>query len=135
MSSEILFSSDFYQLEADYDQNLIWSKWLKPVSAAEVEAGGTKLYEALRDSALDRVMADARALSGLDAEAKEWMSTTFYELLSSTGLKKLARVLPSNVFQRITLESVVTRAEASGITKFNVRNFTNMEEALDWLNA
>lgn len=97
--------------------------------------GGTKLYEVLRDTQVERAVANAQSLASLTPETKEWMATKFYELLSRTNLKKLARVLPDTLFYRIALESVVTRAEAGGYTKFEVKNFSDQEEALRWLGV
>ncbi|QCR22863.1 hypothetical protein [Pontibacter sp. SGAir0037] len=133
MAFKTMYESAFYRIEADVENNIIRSKWLKSVNAEEVEAGGTMLYEVLRDTRITRVIANAQAFETLSAEAKEWMSTTFYELLSKTKLQKIARVLPLNVFYRIALESVATRADALGITKFEVKNFTNDEDALMWV--
>ncbi|RIJ41945.1 hypothetical protein [Pontibacter oryzae] len=135
MPFEVKYDSSFYRIEVDECQNLLKSKWLRPVSTEEMIEGGTKLFEVLRDTKVEKGVADATVLSSLSAEAKEWMSAKFYELLSQTQLKKLARVLPDTLFTRIALESVVTRAEASGVTKFDVKSFTAIDEAQAWLDA
>ncbi|PRY08852.1 hypothetical protein CLV24_12016 [Pontibacter ummariensis] len=134
MGFEIKYESGFYRIEVDAGSGLLSAKWLRPVSADEIIRGGTKLYEVLQETQVERVVANAQALGALTSEAKEWMSTRFYELLSGTSLKKMARVLPDTVFHRIALESVVTRAEALGITKFLVKNFSRQQEALLWLD-
>ena len=72
-------------------------------------------------------------MGAINAASKEWMSNVFFDLLSRTHLKKLARVLPDTLFHRIALESVVTRAEALGMTSYMVKNFLTQEEALSWL--
>lgn len=115
------------------DANLLRSVWLKAADEAELKAGGTKLYEVLRDTGVERAVANASCLGVLNTASKEWMSSVFFEQLSKTKLKKLARVLPTTLFHRIALESVVTRAEALGITKFIVKNFSTQEEAINWL--
>ncbi|RDV17235.1 hypothetical protein DXT99_01655 [Pontibacter diazotrophicus] len=135
MPFDIKYATDFYMIEVDLDADLLQAKWLRPVSVKEMEAGGTKLYEVLRDTQVARVLANAQDLGVLPAEAKEWMSSRFYELLSLTQLKKMARVLPENLFHRVALESVVTRADALGVTKFDVRNFSSPKEALRWLDS
>ena len=117
----------------DLGANLLRAVWLKAADETELIAGGTKLYEVLRDTGVERAIANATSLGALTTASKEWMSTSFFELLSQTQLKKLARVLPSTLFHRIALESVVTRAEALGITKFIVKNFSSQEEAISWL--
>jgi hypothetical protein len=133
MSSTIFYESDFYIIEVDTATNLIQSKWLRNVTDQEVVEGGTKLYEALRDTKVELVVADAKNIGSLSSTAKEWLSVSFYDLLSQTPLKRIARVMPDSVFQQIALESVVTRAEALGITKFDVKNFSNTKDALKWV--
>lgn len=135
MSFETMYESDFYRIEVDLEGGLLRAKWLRAASAEEIKVGGTKLFEVLRDTKVERAVANAQALTSLSVEAKEWMSSTFYGLLSQTGLQKLARVLPEdNVFARIALESVATRSEAQGVTKFMVKNFPNQQQALRWLD-
>ena len=133
MPAKVLYSSDFYLIETDAEKKLLKSKWLRSVNCVEMKTGGTMLYEALRDTGAELVVANAQLLRNLDSETKEWMSFEFYELLSLTKLKRIARVLPANVFSRIALESVATRAEASGAAKFHFRNFAEQQEAEKWL--
>jgi hypothetical protein len=127
------YTSDYYSIEVDEARKLLKAVWLRPVTTEEVIYGGTKLYEALLDTGVERVIADARVMTSLSSESKDWLAGRFYELLSQTRLKKLARVLPSAVFPKLALESVVTRAEAQGVTKFDVKNFSSPAGALSWL--
>ncbi|GAB3817108.1 hypothetical protein [Pontibacter rugosus] len=133
MPLELKYSSDFYRIEEDTSRSLLQTEWLRPVQMHEMVTGGTMLYEVLSQTGATLVVADASKLTNLSTETKEWMSSKFYELLSKTQLKKLARVVPEALFSRLALESVVTRAEAIGVTKFNVCNFTDPQKALDWL--
>ncbi|WP_161888632.1 hypothetical protein [Pontibacter russatus] len=133
MAFKTVYDSAFYRIEVDVEANMLRSMWLRPADEAEIKAGGTKLYEALCDTGIERAVSNAERLGALNAASKEWMSTVFFELLSRTRLKKLARVLPDTLFHRIALESVLTRAEALGMTSFMVKNFLTQEEALSWL--
>ena len=134
MPSETILVSDFYKIDSDPENNLIRAEWLRGVSKEEMVAGASKLCEVLNETGITKVVAIAQRLVLLDSVTKEWMSTTFYTLLSQTPLQKLARVLPSNLFSKLALESVATRAEALGTNKFEYKNFANLEDALDWLN-
>ena len=133
MPLKTIYESDFYTIKIDQENNLLRAEWLRPVSKEEIITGGTKLYEALRDSGLTRAVANAQKLGQLDAATKEWLSNDFYALLSKSPLQKLARVLPGNLFSRITLEAVATRAEAQNTNKFLYKNFANETEAIHWL--
>ncbi|MCP2043797.1 hypothetical protein [Pontibacter sp. HSC-36F09] len=110
------------------------AEWLRGVTQSEMITGGTKLYEALRDTGITRAVANAERLTLLDTSTKDWMSTSFYELLSQTSLHKLARILPSSLFSKIALEAVATRAEAQNINRFLFKNFSNQKDALIWIN-
>jgi hypothetical protein len=133
MTLKTLYESDFYRIQVDSERELLLAKWRRPVTAKEVIQEGTKLYEILQDTQVERALGNAQTFTVLSTEAKEWMSTTFYHLLSQTKLKKLARVLPNSLFYKLALESVATRAEALGVTKFEVKNFISDQEALAWL--
>ena len=133
MAFKTVYESAFYRIEVDLDANMLRSMWLRPADEAELKTGGTRLYEALRDTGVERAVANAERMGAISAASKEWMSTVFFALLSQTRLKKLARVLPATLFHRIALESVVTRAEALGMTPFMVKNFLTQKEALSWL--
>ncbi|MCJ8165040.1 hypothetical protein MKJ04_09310 [Pontibacter sp. E15-1] len=128
-----LYASDFYVIRLDEAHEIIKARWLRPVSFEEMKTGGTQLYVALMHTQAARVVANAQLLGSPDAVTKEWMSAEFYKLLFQTSLKMIARVLPDNVFSKIALESVATRAEALGITSFRVRNFLEQEAAEAWL--
>ncbi|GAB3201373.1 hypothetical protein ABID22_004048 [Pontibacter aydingkolensis] len=132
MPFKTMYHSDFYTIEVDVEGNLLQSKWHRPVTEQEVKTGGTKLYEVLRDTKVEHAVADAQNVGAIPPTAKDWLSSTFYELLSQTSLKRLARVLPKSVFHQIALESVVTRAEALGVTQFEVKNFGNEQDAFAW---
>ena len=127
-----MYQSDFYTIEVDVEGNLLRSKWHRPVNEQELKEGTIKLYEVLLETKVERAVANGQEIGSIPPATKDWLSTIFYELLSKTNLKRLARVLPANVFQQVTLESVVTRADALGFTKYEVKSFTDPKKALNW---
>ncbi|WP_162427303.1 hypothetical protein [Pontibacter pudoricolor] len=133
MPFNTVYESDFYKIEVNPEGNLLYSEWLRHVTEEELITGGTKLYEVLRDTKIERALANGQALGSLTPNAKEWMSVAFYELLSQTNLKRLARIMPASVFHQLALESVITRAEALGKTRFQVKSFSNKDEGMKWL--
>ncbi len=130
-----LYTSSFYELQAVAESGIIVARWLRPVTHQEMITGGTNLYKALLETKYTKVLANGQQLHKLDANTKDWMSNNFYELLSKTYVAKIARVLPSNIFYQLALESVATRAEARGKVKFQYKNFSNEEDAVKWLNV
>jgi hypothetical protein len=133
MPFNTVYESDFYKIEVNPEGKVLYSEWLRHVTEEELITGATKLYEVLRDTRIERALANGQMIGAITPKAKEWMSVKFYELLSQTNLKKLARILPVNVFHQLALESVITRAEGLGKTRFQVKNFSDKEEGMKWL--
>ncbi|MBJ6116760.1 hypothetical protein JAO76_01065 [Pontibacter sp. BT310] len=133
MPFNTVYESDFYKIEVNPEGKVLYSEWLRHVTEEELITGATKLYEVLRDTRIERALANGQMIGSITPKAKEWMSVKFYELLSQTNLKKLARILPVNVFHQLALESVITRAEGLGKTRFQVKNFSDKEEGMKWL--
>ena len=130
---ETLLQNDISRIATDRNNGLITNTWLRPVEHQEMLATAERLNHFLEETKTDKLLLNALAIGKLLPHTKEWLSTTYYKSLSEFGLKKLARVLPENVFSRLTFESVMTRAEALGAVSYEVRNFTSDEAALRWL--
>jgi hypothetical protein len=130
---ETLYQNDLSRIAIDRDNKIMSNTWLRSAGHEEIVQTAQKLNQLLQENNPDKLLLSALVLGKLLPHTKEWLATTFYKSLSELGIKKLARVLPENVFNRLSLESVVTRAEALGAISFEVKNFTSDEAALLWL--
>jgi Anaphase-promoting complex, cyclosome, subunit 4 len=130
---ETSFQNDISKIAIDRAHNLISNTWLRQVTHEEMVLTAKKLNQLLQEHKADKLLLSALQMGSLSPETKEWLSTSYYKSLSDLGLKKLARVLPQNLFNKLSFEAVVTRAEALGAINFEVRNFTSDEAALRWL--
>ncbi|MBX0334380.1 hypothetical protein K3G39_14145 [Pontibacter sp. HSC-14F20] len=130
---ETLYLNDISRISTDLQHGILANTWLRPVEHSEMLQTAEKLSLLLEESKADKLLLNALVIGKLLPHTKEWLSTTFYKSLSELGVKKLARVLPENVFNRLSFESVMTRAEALGGVHFEARNFTNDADALRWL--
>ncbi|SNT32918.1 hypothetical protein SAMN06296052_14813 [Pontibacter ummariensis] len=133
MPLKTLYLTDYCKIDADLERKLLRAQWLRPVDEQEARQVGAKLCQVLRETRLERLVIDTRALGTLDPGVKEWMSTSFFCLLSQSGLKQLGRVLPDSAFSRVSLKAISTRAEALGGVNFMLKNFTDEEQAYLWL--
>ncbi|MBD1397341.1 hypothetical protein H9Q13_09210 [Pontibacter sp. JH31] len=130
---ETLYQNDISRISIDRRNGVIMNAWLRPVEHDEMVVTADRINQFLRETESDKLLLSALLIGKLLPETKEWLSTTYYKSLSELGIKKLARVLPDNVFNRLTFESVITRAEAMGTVNFEVRNFSTDKAALLWL--
>ena len=130
---ETLYQNNVSQISIDRRNRVIMNAWLRSVEHDEMVMTADRLNQFLKETKADKLLLSALSIGKLLPHTKEWLSTTYYKSLSEQGIKKLARVLPENVFNRLTFEAVMTRAEALGAINFEVRNFTSNEAALQWL--
>lgn len=130
---ETLYLNDISRISADRQHGILANTWLRPVEHNEMLQTAEKISRLLQESKSDKLLLNALVIGKLLPHTKEWLSTTYYKSLSDLGLRKLARVLPENVFNRLSFEAVITRAEALGGVNYEVKNFTNDEAALRWL--
>ncbi len=130
---ETLFQNDISRVAIDRAHSLISNTWLRQVQHEEMLLTAQKINRLLQENDADKLLLSALQMGSLLPETKEWLSTTYYKSLSEIGIKKLARVLPQNLFNKLSFEAVVTRAEALGNIDFEVQNFTSDEAALRWL--
>ena len=130
---ETLFLNDISRIAVDRDSKLMANTWLRPFTHQEMLQTSERLYHFMQETKCDKLLLNALQAGTLQSETKEWLSTTFYKSLSELELQKLARVLPSNLFNRLSFEAVLTRAEALGGVHFEVSNFTSDQAAMKWL--
>lgn len=130
---ETLYLNDTSRIATDRQHGILANTWLRPVEHIEMLQTAERISQLLQEHKADKLLLNALVIGKLLPHTKEWLSTTYYKSLSDLGLKKLARVLPENVFNRLSFEAVVTRAEALGGVSYEVKNFTSDEAALRWL--
>ena len=130
---ETLYQNELSRIAIDRANKVMSNTWLRPAGHDEMVQTAQKLNQLLQENNSDKLLLSALVIGKLFPHTKEWLATTFYKSLSELGIKKVARVLPENVFNRLSFEAVMTRAEALGAVNFEVRNFTSDEAALRWL--
>ncbi|WP_018476267.1 hypothetical protein [Pontibacter roseus] len=130
---ETLLLNDISRIAIDRDNGLVTNTWLKQAGHEEMVQTGERINRFLREAKADKLLLSALNIGTLLPQTKDWLSNTYYKSLSELGLKKLARVLPENLFNKLSFEAVVTRAEALGAISFEVKNFSSDQAAMRWL--
>ncbi|ARS36946.1 hypothetical protein CA264_16770 [Pontibacter actiniarum] len=109
--------------------------WKQKITDEELRQGALKLHLFLLESKLENLLSNSQGLASLSPATKNWLADQYYETLMLTSIRRLARVMPSNLFHQIALESVIARAAAKKNLSFAVRSFSKEEEALRWLQS
>lgn len=128
-----VLENDYISIELDANQKLLYSAWRRTITDKEFVAGAKETLKALQAHKAERLLANGLKVSTLQTDTKDWLVNTYYTALGQTNLKKLARVLPVNVFHKLALESVVTRASLLSSLPYEVMNFSSVQAGLNWL--
>jgi len=128
-----VYKSDDFKIEADDRLAFVRTEWLRPLDDEQFVTETMRAHDFILERNAHKVLVNAQQVSVLGPETKDWLSNTYYSLFSHTSLKKMARVMPDNLFKKLALASVVTRAEAAGEISYAIKDFASEEEAVNWL--
>lgn len=129
----LVYNSDDFKIEVDDSYAYVRTEWLRPLTDKEFTSEAMQAYRVIAERNAERVLVNAQQVSILGLETKDWLSNTYYCLFSNTAVKKMARVMPDNLFKKLALTSVVTRAEASTNISYSIQDFTSEADAINWL--
>ncbi|SFG70651.1 hypothetical protein [Pontibacter chinhatensis] len=128
-----VFLSDDFKIEADDALALVRTEWLRPVEDEQFVVESMRSHEAVVSRRAAKMLMNAEDVSVISPITKDWLSNIYYDLFSHTSLKKMARVMPDDLFKRLAMVSVVTRADAAEELTYEIRDFASEEEAVRWL--
>lgn len=129
----LVYNSDDFKIEVDDSHAYVRTEWLRPLTDKEFTSEAMHAYKIIAERNAERVLVNAQQVSILGPETKDWLSKTYYCLFSKTAVKKMARVMPDNLFKKLALASVVTRAEASTNISYSIKDFASEADAVHWL--
>lgn len=128
-----IFLSDDFKIEADDALALVRTEWLRPVEDEQFVVESMRSHETVVSRRAEKLLMNAEDVSAINPETKDWLANIYYDLFSHTSLKKMARVMPDNLFRKLAMESVVARAEAADELTYEIQDFESEEEAVRWL--
>lgn len=128
-----IYESDDLKIEAAEGLSLVRAAWIQPVPDNKFIAEAMRAFDIIAGRKAEKLLVNSQQTSILGSETKDWLSNTYYKLFSNTDLKKMARVMPDNLFKKLALTSVVARANAIGNISYTIQDFSSEEEALNWL--
>ncbi|WP_242926184.1 hypothetical protein [Pontibacter vulgaris] len=128
-----VYESDGLKIEVADSLCLVRTEWLRTLPDEQFQAEAMQAYHVIAERKAEKVLVNSQQTSILGPETKDWLSNTYYSLFSTTALRKMARVMPDNLFKKLALASVVARADAAGDISYTIRDFASEDEAISWL--
>jgi Lon protease-like protein len=130
---QTVYLSDHLKIEADDALAYIRAEWLGDVDDEQFVAEAMRAHAVLIARKPEKALVNAQQAPNISSKTKDWLANIYYDLYSQTPVKKMARVLPENIFRRLALTSVLTRVNATTELTYEIRDFSSEEEAVRWL--
>lgn len=89
---------------------------------------GTQL---IKDYRCERWLADTKNMGVIKRVDQEWTHEVWFPQVATLGLKKMALIVPENVFGELSAKNVMDKARDKNLIKD--RYFMNTELAIKWL--
>ncbi|UZR92306.1 hypothetical protein [Chondrinema litorale] len=111
------------------DANAVFIEWHDATKTSQVEIAASKIQEIVEQNNSEEIISDFRKCKKFDQDANEFLNTTFYPELSTSGVNRHAIIFSEEVFKRIMKKSFCRFY--SGY--FEVEVFKGFSDALNWL--
>ncbi|WP_162426828.1 hypothetical protein [Pontibacter pudoricolor] len=132
----LLHKDGLIELKYDVVQDILFLRWpdMSGMTMPEIEFSLKKLIDTLRHYDIKNLLIDSReSKADLDKEEHRALMLRFSEYLTSTRLKKMARLATTDLHRENVVDHAVEEAtNRLGIT-FEFRNFADEAGALKWI--
>jgi hypothetical protein len=130
---QTVFLSDDFKIEVDDALAYVRTEWLRAVEDEQFVVESMRSHAITTTRKAEKMLMNAKHVSIVSPITKDWLANIYYDLFSHTSLKKMARVMPDDLFKKLAMVSVVARADATDDISYELRDFATEEEAVRWL--
>lgn len=128
--SDLSPQSDYLSICYSPHIKLMCAQWSKHISSAEFRQSVRLLARAAALLRAERIMIDMPCSFVTTEEDQRWISNFLREVLNRAPIKKIAKVLTSDDSGSEVMRQIL---EAAGNLPYEVRQFTALESAKNWL--
>ncbi len=126
----IYFEKDYLRIDYDQNENVITMNWKEAVVSEEFREGLNKGLQCVEENAIKHWLADVRDMGALSNEDQEWSNNEWFPKIIKAGIKFMAVVISSDIFNQMTVDEIMTKVPQTNIVH---RNFDDMDKAKEWL--
>jgi hypothetical protein len=117
-------------IRSDHESRCVFAEWKGFATSAEFRDSTMKILEAIRTVGAASLVSDNRRLEGVADQDQLWIRDTWTPLAVSTGLVRIAVVVPQRGLGRIATQQILSQV---GMKAFVTRTFTTVSEAMEWV--
>ena len=128
----LYFKSDFLHISFDESLKSVVMDWKTAPTSVEFKTGLNRGLDALKDKRAVNWLAYLENLGALDEKDQQWSNEDWFPRALGAGVKNMAIVVSSDIFNQMTVESIMSKVPGTALT---VQYFNNAEKAQAWLRS
>ena len=131
VSYKELFKEDYLTLYLNKTDNWIYADWTGFQTTATIKAGSEHLLLAILDSGVHKLINDNTHLTGIKANAVEWLALNLAPRMQLAGLQYMSWIYKTNSFTEASADLVLSTSQ----TDIIVIVFDHVTMAEKWLRS
>ena len=128
---ERLYQEDFLTLYLSLTDNWIYADWTGFQTTETIKIGSEHLLQAVKDLGVNKLINDNTHLTGMKANAVEWLATNLAPRLQEAGLQYISWIYKTNSYSEAGADLVLKHSE----TDIIVIVFDHVSMAEKWLRS
>ncbi len=125
----ILFERPYLTVAYDEELNCIQQNWKGFAKSHDFREGILKSVEFLEEKQADKILSNTKEFSVVKKEDTDWVAKEITPILVEKGMRKMAFIVPSNVFTQVSVNNF--KDEANKIV--SICYFDDVQKAKDWM--
>lgn len=89
----------------------------------------TRIKDLIAENKIERWVAEISNFGVVSKENKDWVNAEWFPGVIGAGLRRMAVVLPSNIFGKMSAEEVLAKVT----DHVHIRHFDNLDDAKVWI--
>ena len=126
----ILFERPYVTLELDEQLKCLTQRWKGFAKSEQFREGINKSLEFFQQKQIDKIISDTKDFSLVKKEDTDWVATVITPKMVQHGLRRMAFIVPTNIFTQITIDNFKNEAKG-GVA---IQYFDDYEKAKDWMS-
>ena len=126
-------SNSCIHIELNSDYNLVQSQWLRAVDSSEYRKYLKRTCHAIKINSVVYWLADLTRLSSPNMIDQKWTAELVGKLISGTHLRRIALVLPDDLFLEVVIEKIGEQVVRKTKNQIQIAYFNTHESAFQWL--
>ncbi|HTJ52231.1 MAG TPA: hypothetical protein VL443_22370 [Cyclobacteriaceae bacterium] len=123
------FETDYVTTAYDKANHVVILKWKVAPTSVEFREGLDSIISAMEHFKTGKLIADTTHLGAIHPDDQEWSTTVWAQKAVSAGYSKLALVIPSDIFTKMSVEDTMNMDKTETPSAY----FDTIDAAIDWI--